>query len=155
DPATAFQGGFLPAMARISMAYDPLVRAGAVGLLWPSRLSKNDLKAHFHYFKPSLVAPVPVIDVGADDVKDMLALLARGPVTIDGQATNRVAAPRPVHDVIAELRGRESPAEWVLVGAHLDSWDNAPGAQDDGAGVAMVLEAARAIAALPVRPRRS
>jgi Zn-dependent M28 family amino/carboxypeptidase len=56
--------------------------------------------------------------------------------------------------VIAELRGRERPDEWVLVGAHLDSWDFATGAQDNATGVAMVLEAARAIAA-GQPPRRS
>ncbi len=43
----------------------------------------------------------------------------------------------------------------MLVGAHLDSWDFATGAQDNATGVAMVLEAARAIAALPQPPRRS
>src|SRR6185295_5076756 len=52
-------------------------------------------------------------------------------------------------------RGRERPDEWVIVGAHLDSWDFATGAQDNGTGVAMVLDAARAIAALPRPPRRS
>jgi Zn-dependent M28 family amino/carboxypeptidase len=57
--------------------------------------------------------------------------------------------------VIAEIRGRETPEEWVLVGAHLDSWDLATGAQDNGTGSAEVLEAARAIAALGAPPRRS
>lgn len=45
--------------------------------------------------------------------------------------------------------------EWIVVGAHLDSWDHGPGAQDNGTGCAMVLEAARAIAALGQAPRRS
>src|SRR5262249_44718152 len=44
---------------------------------------------------------------------------------------------------------------WVIVGAHIDSWDFATGAQDNATGVAMVLEAARAIAAAGVAPRRS
>jgi Zn-dependent M28 family amino/carboxypeptidase len=43
----------------------------------------------------------------------------------------------------------------VLVGAHLDSWDFATGAQDNGTGVAMVLEVARVIAELETPPRRS
>jgi Zn-dependent M28 family amino/carboxypeptidase len=60
-----------------------------------------------------------------------------------------------VHNVIGEIRGREQPDEWVIVGAHLDSWDFAAGAEDNAAGVAMVLEAARAIAAMKTRPRRS
>jgi carboxypeptidase Q len=60
-----------------------------------------------------------------------------------------------VNNVIAELRGREKPDEWVLVGAHLDSWDLATGAQDNGTGTAMVLEAARAIVQSGKTPRRS
>jgi Zn-dependent M28 family amino/carboxypeptidase len=60
-----------------------------------------------------------------------------------------------VNNVIAEIPGRERPEEWVLVGAHLDSWDSGTGAQDNATGVAMVLEAARAIAALRPAPRRS
>jgi len=57
--------------------------------------------------------------------------------------------------VIGEVRGREKPDEIVLLGAHLDSWDLGTGAQDDGTGVGLVVEAARAIAALPERPRRT
>jgi carboxypeptidase Q len=58
-------------------------------------------------------------------------------------------------NVIGELRGREIPGEVVLIGAHLDSWDLGQGANDDGAGVAMVMEAGRLIASLPQRPRRT
>jgi carboxypeptidase Q len=47
------------------------------------------------------------------------------------------------------------PREWVLVGAHLDSWDLGTGAQDNGTGVVMVLETARAIASLGKGPWRS
>ncbi len=66
--------------------------------------------------------------------------------------------PLPVglsHNVIGELRGSDSPEEIVLVGAHLDSWDLSVGALDDGAGVAIAIEAARRIASLPRRPRRT
>jgi hypothetical protein len=58
-------------------------------------------------------------------------------------------------NVIAEIRGRERPEEIVLLGAHLDSWDVGSGAHDDGAGCAIVMAAARLIAALPGAPRRT
>jgi Zn-dependent M28 family amino/carboxypeptidase len=58
-------------------------------------------------------------------------------------------------NVVGEIKGREKPNEVVLLGAHLDSWDLAVGAQDDGAGVAMVLDAARLIARLRPAPRRT
>jgi carboxypeptidase Q len=57
--------------------------------------------------------------------------------------------------VVGELRGRERPDEIVLIGAHLDSWDLAQGAEDDGAGVALVMEAGRLLARLPKAPRRT
>jgi carboxypeptidase Q len=56
---------------------------------------------------------------------------------------------------VAEVRGRELPDEVVLVGAHLDSWDLGTGAIDDGAGVAMVMEALHLLAREPRPPRRT
>ena len=58
-------------------------------------------------------------------------------------------------NVVGDVRGRELPDELVIVACHLDSWDVGPGAQDDATGCAMVLEAARLISELPVRPRRT
>lgn len=56
---------------------------------------------------------------------------------------------------MAEIRGSELPNEWILIGAHLYSWDFGTGAQDNGTGVVTVLEVARSIAALGKAPRRS
>jgi carboxypeptidase Q len=48
-------------------------------------------------------------------------------------------------NVVGEIRGREKPEEVVLLGCHLDSWDLGTGAIDDGAGCAIMIEAARRI----------
>jgi Zn-dependent M28 family amino/carboxypeptidase len=61
----------------------------------------------------------------------------------------------PSANVVGDILGREAPDEVVLLGCHLDSWDVGEGAQDDGAGCAIVLEAARLIGQLDVRPRRT
>jgi carboxypeptidase Q len=58
-------------------------------------------------------------------------------------------------NVVAEVKGREKPQEVVLLGAHLDSWDVGAGAHDDGAGVVMVMEAARLLAKQKPAPRRT
>ncbi|WP_420432989.1 M28 family peptidase [Hyphobacterium sp.] len=58
-------------------------------------------------------------------------------------------------NVVAEIPGREQPEEIVLIGAHLDSWDEATGAVDDGAGVGIVTAAAHMIDRLPRAPRRT
>jgi carboxypeptidase Q len=55
-------------------------------------------------------------------------------------------------NVIGEFDGSSDLAEFVLLGAHLDSWDLGTGAVDDGAGVALVMAAAKMVADLPVRP---
>ena len=65
----------------------------------------------------------------------------------DGESTSA--------NVIGEVVGSEHPEEIVLLGAHLDSWDLGRGAVDDGAGVAIVMEAARQILGAALRPRRT
>jgi Peptidase family M28 len=58
-------------------------------------------------------------------------------------------------NVVAEIRGREKPEEWVLLGAHLDSQAHGPGVVDNNCDAAMVIEAARDIFVTGIRPRRS
>jgi Zn-dependent M28 family amino/carboxypeptidase len=69
--------------------------------------------------------------------------------------TPRDLGPVTSQNVIAEIKGRAKPDEIVLLGAHLDSWDLGTGAIDDGAGVGIVVAAAKLIADLPQRPRRT
>jgi carboxypeptidase Q len=105
--------------------------------------------------------------------KDMKSALPAGAVSnADADLLERVLAahgsarialnlgPRWLPDadsanVVGEIVGRERPSEVVLMGAHLDSWDLGEGAIDDGAGCGIVLEAGRALAALPTKPRRT
>jgi carboxypeptidase Q len=58
-------------------------------------------------------------------------------------------------NVVAEIVGREKPDEIVLVSGHIDSWDNTPGAHDDGGGVLSAWEAVRLMHKLGLRPRRT
>ncbi len=57
--------------------------------------------------------------------------------------------------MVAELRGSEKPDEFVILGAHLDSWELGTGALDNGCNAALVIDALRAIKATGLRPRRS
>jgi hypothetical protein len=93
---------------------------------------------------------VPAAAVAVEDAELLHRLLQRGPVLGCRTLPDADSA-----NVVADVRGREKPDEVVLLGAHLDSWDLAQGAIDDGAGVAIVMEAARLIAQLPQRPRRT
>ncbi len=59
-----------------------------------------------------------------------------------------IPGPITVYNTIGEVRGTEKPDEIVIVGAHLDSWDLGQGTTDNGTGSTVVLETARAVAAL-------
>jgi carboxypeptidase Q len=61
----------------------------------------------------------------------------------------------PSANVVAEIRGSEKPEEVVILSGHLDSWDVGQGAQDDGAGTVIAMEAARLIQSLGLKPRRT
>jgi len=58
-------------------------------------------------------------------------------------------------NVVGEIRGREKPDEFVVVGGHLDSWDVGAGASDDGGGCIVTWEALRIMKKLNLRPRRT
>ncbi|HEY1303615.1 MAG TPA: M20/M25/M40 family metallo-hydrolase [Vicinamibacterales bacterium] len=58
-------------------------------------------------------------------------------------------------NVVGELRGRERPDEFVVIGGHLDSWDVGTGSTDDGGGCVVMWEALRLMKQLNLRPRRT
>ncbi|HVM87776.1 MAG TPA: M20/M25/M40 family metallo-hydrolase [Puia sp.] len=70
--------------------------------------------------------------------------------------TNAKMLPDTVgHNVIGELTGSEFPNEYITVGGHIDSWDPAEGANDDGAGCVHAIEVLRALKAIGYRPKHS
>jgi hypothetical protein len=68
-------------------------------------------------------------------------------------AAGAKGASREQENVVAEIRGREKPDEWVLLGAYVDS--SGSGAVDDACNAALVVEAARDIQITGIHPRRS
>jgi Zn-dependent M28 family amino/carboxypeptidase len=68
---------------------------------------------------------------------------------------NSIDKPYKTNNVIGEIPGTEKPEEFVIIGAHLDSWDLGNGALDNGCNVAMVLDIARQMKRLGLRPERT
>jgi len=101
------------------------------------------------------LSPLPVAFLGHEDSELLRRLSTKGQVTIEFAFHNRVRGATEVKNVVAEIRGREKPEEWIVVGGHLDSWHTGTGAQDNGTGAASVIEVARAIKALGRPPLRS
>ncbi len=61
----------------------------------------------------------------------------------------------PSANVIGEIKGSEHPEQIILIGGHLDSWDIAPGAHDDGAGVVQSIKVLRLLKAAGYQPRHT
>jgi hypothetical protein len=92
---------------------------------------------------PEGVKPIPAAAVAAPDA-DLIALRARHGVAeqVALTLTPRFTGDAPSGNVVAEIPGRAPQLAPILVGCHLDSWDLATGAIDDGAGCAIVTAAA-------------
>ena len=93
--------------------------------------------------------------IAAEDA-DLLATLTRqGPVTMRLTLTPQTLPHVPSYNVIADWPGSEHPEQVVIVSGHLDSWDLGTGAIDDGAGIAVSMQAVHLLAKLGVHPKRT
>lgn len=102
------------------------------------------------------VARIPAAAITSEDADRLQRLADAGQRTI--VRLNMEAHFEPdveSANVVAELRGRERPDEFVVIGGHIDSWDVGAGASDDGGGIVAAWEALRLMKATGLRPRRT
>ena len=105
----------------------------------------------------STATDLPVVSVTAEDQELLERMLDRGKsIRLKLDVQNRFS-PGPVEsaNAVGEIRGSKFPEQIVVVGAHLDSWDLADGATDNGTGSACTLAAAAAILGAGVKPERT
>ena len=95
------------------------------------------------------------IDLSCEDYGLLFRLASGEPPVIRVQAEAEFLGTVPQFNVIAELEGAERPDEYVLLGAHLDSWHSASGATDNGTGTITMLEAMRILSTTYPRPKRT
>jgi len=136
-----------------------LEKAGALGFIAGSRTeltvtggTSNNKTFESH---PGL----PHITVRKSDYDRLKRNLdfGRNPVVEIGADNRWYKGPRPVYDVVAEIKGTEKPDEVVIVSGHLDSW-NGPGSQgalDNGVGTCTAMEAARILTKVHAKPKRT
>jgi carboxypeptidase Q len=129
--------------------------AGAVAILWMSTRERMLLYRHGNSYDGKIDALPQAIVAREDALRIERFLAVGGSVRVRLVIPNRIGGPMEQENVVAEIRGREKPEEWVLLGAHLDSWELGTGALDNGCNAAMVIEAARDILRTGTRPRRS
>lgn len=102
------------------------------------------------------VEPIPAAALSTAAADRLSAALAADPRTRVRLAIHARTRPDALsHNVIGEIRGTEFPDEIILVGGHLDSWDIAPGAHDDGSGIVQSIEVLRLFRALGLKPRHT
>lgn len=140
--------------------YEPAVEqrainAGAAAILWMS--TRPYLLLYRHIFSiDGSIDRLPQAIVAREDALRMARWIAAGQtvkVTLD--MPNKISGQTASENVVAEIRGSEKPEEFVILAAHLDSWELGTGALDNGCNAAMVIDAARAIRASGSIPRRS
>jgi carboxypeptidase Q len=131
------------------------VASGAVAVFWMS--TRPDLLLYRQTMtQTGDLEPLPQAVVAREDALRIGRFLASGQrVHVQFDMPNHASGPVESENVIAEIRGREKPDEFVVLSAGLDSWDLGTGALDDGCHAAMVIEAARVIRASGTIPRRS
>lgn len=133
-------------------------KRGAAAILIRSVGTDNNRIAHTGsgYSYEEGVRKIPAAALSAPDAILLQNMLRRGrPVTIGLNLSSNITGPVAGANVIGEMTGREPGQGYLVLGAHLDSWDEGTGAIDDGAGVGSMMAAAAMIGRMPERPRRS
>lgn len=134
---------------------DRAVRGKALAIAFQSTRPRDLLYRHTNALAGE-IDRLPMVLLAREDVARMSRLIASGQkLYADLAIPNYVGGPIQSANVIAELRGSEKPDEFVVLGAHLDSWELGTGALDNGCNAALVIDALRAIKAAGEQPRRS
>lgn len=131
------------------------IDAGASAILWMSTRPYMLLYRHIFSMDGS-IDRLPQAIVAREDAERLARFIAAGQaVKVNLDMPNKISGQTSSENVVAEIRGSEKPEEFVILAAHLDSWELGTGALDNGCNAAMVIDAARAIHASGSIPRRS
>lgn len=135
---------------------DRAVKAGAAAILWAGQRERKLLYRHTNSPDGRMEA-LPQAVVAREDALRLQRIVtaAPGKVRLRFTMPNKITASVEQFNVVGEVRGYEKPDEIVVLGAHLDSWELGTGALDNGCNAALVIEAARAIKASGLLPRRT
>ena len=104
-----------------------------------------------------LTKTVPTVVMRNEDFGRIARVLADGtPVSLEFDIRNKTFPEgKTSYNVVGEIEGTDKKDEVIMLGGHLDSWHSATGATDNAIGCATMMEAARILKALGVKPRRT
>ncbi|MBU1438379.1 MAG: M20/M25/M40 family metallo-hydrolase [Gammaproteobacteria bacterium] len=134
-----------------------LEKEQVAGVIYRSSRQGGLVRVFGKSHKPGETFPVPAIIIEQEDYSLLTRMLDR-----KEQPKLNLDIKAKFHDddmksynTIAEIPGTDKNAEVVMVGGHLDSWHASDGAVDNGAGVAVAMEAVRILSKLNVKPKRT
>ena len=129
---------------------------GAVAIVKMSYRGNALLHGEGYFYRKGETVLLPEVEMAQEDYRRLARLAKVGEVKLeidsrvhfDDRDTNG-------YNIIADIPGKDPKAGYVMAGAHLDSWVAGDGAADNGAGSAVIMEAARILSTLPVKPKRT
>ena len=133
----------------LALALEKAGAAGIVGSNWSAGFGVNKIFGAF-------TTKIPTVDVALEDYGLLYRLLASGkPPRIQVMADSKETGTAPTYNSIAEIKGIEKPAEYVMLSTHFDSWDGGTGATDNGTGTLVMMEAMRILKLVYPNPKRT
>ena len=133
-------------------------RYGAVAVIVRSMTHSTDNNPHtgaMNYIDSISPQKIPAVAIGLHDADWLSKTLENEKVNVYLKTNGHFLPDTIGHNVIGELRGSEFPDQIITIGGHLDSWDLAEGAHDDGAGVVQTIETLRLYRVLGYRPKHT
>jgi carboxypeptidase Q len=132
-------------------------KVGAIGMIMRSLSSTENDFPHTGSMRYSTGVPmIPAAAISTNAATLLSKTLKENPKLKFYFKQNCETLPdAPSHNVVAEIRGSEKPDEYIAIGGHLDSWDLAQGAHDDGTGIAQSMEVFRLFKSLGIKPKHT
>jgi hypothetical protein len=130
---------------------------GAIGVLIRSLSGGTNNYPHTGMMRYNDTFPkIPAAALGLEDADNLWKTCSKNQNTrVMFTTYGRFLPDTTGHNVIAELKGTESPNEYITIGGHLDSWDVNEGAHDDGTGIVQTIEILRMFTALGYKPKKT
>ena len=153
DPGTAYGG----AVDQRALGAIEAAKRGAVGALVRSMTSAHDDNPHtgaMRYDEAVPKVPGAALSTNAADQLSQL-LKANSDLQFELEMECLTLPDEKSYNVVGEIKGSKFPNEIITVGGHLDSWDLAQGAHDDGTGCVQSMEALRLLRAAGFKPERT
>jgi len=129
-----------------------LEEAGALGVLssfWSRAFGSNKIFG-------ARTREIPSVDISLEDYGQLYRLAKNGiRPRIRIETSSKTLGNVPSFNTIAQIKGTERPDEYVILSAHLDSWEGGSGATDNGTGTLVMMEAARVLKKILPNPKRT